>query len=82
MKRSLLGGAHMLTDDTIDQQSKYYGKAIRDNVGNTYEEMKKTVWVSYWCLCSSDKNPGHQMCPKGTDSWCIFNRDLAWKEMP
>lgn len=72
----------MLTDDTIDHLSKYYGKAIRDNVGNTYEEMKKAVWASYWHLCSSDKKPGHQMCPKGADSWYFFNRALARKETP
>lgn len=82
MKRSLLGGASQLTDDIIDKLSRYYGKAIRDNVNNTYQEMKAAILASYWHLCSTDKTPTHQFCPKDADSWCFYNRAKARKETP
>ena len=28
-------------------------------------------------IASSQENPQHQFCPKGTDSWCGWQRDIA-----
>ena len=80
MKRSVLGGARQLTDDIINKLSSYYGKAIRDNVGKTYQEMKAAVFASYWHLCSTEEKPTHHFCPKDADSWCFYNRAKARNE--
>lgn len=75
--RSLLGGAHSLTDEVIDLLGSYYGKAIRDNVGTNFETMRDAVWATFFHLTSTDENPAHQLCPPGANSWCFFNRALA-----
>lgn len=67
----------MLTDEVIDLLGSYYGKAIRDSVGTDYETMRKAVWATYFHLTSTDDAPTHHFCPRGTDSWCFFNRALA-----
>lgn len=77
MRRSLLGGVHMLTDDVIDHLSRYYGKAIRNNVGKSIEDMKRDIWASFFHLSATDKYPSHQLCPPGSDSWCFYNRAKA-----
>lgn len=76
-KMRSLGGAHMLTDEVIDLLGSYYGKAIRDSVGTDYETMRKAAWATYFHLTSTDDAPTHHFCPRGTDSWCFFNRTLA-----
>lgn len=82
MRRSVLGGAHMLTDQAIDCLCSYYGKAIRDNVGTDYVTMKKAIWATYFHLTSTDKAPAHQFCPHSTNSWCFYNRAKALNQKP
>lgn len=77
MKRSLLGGADMLTDDVIYKLSSYYGKAIRDHAHGTVQAMQRAIWATYFHLTSNNKEHYHQCCPKGEDSWCFYNRATA-----
>ena len=51
-----LGGKGKLTDKMVDKRQKYYGIAIRSNLGNL-EEMKKAVFASL-CHCASSGNTG------------------------
>lgn len=76
MRRSILGGMNMLTDEVIDKLSAYYGKAIRGKHG-TVKEMQKAVWASYFHLTSKNEDHCHALCPKGEESWCFYNRAIA-----
>ena len=71
-----MGGKGKLTDRMINRLQNYYGIAIRSNVGNL-SGMKKAIYASLMhCACSKDQNL-HLYCPKGAESWCRYNRDIA-----
>ena len=82
MKKSVLGGQKMLTQKVIENLQSYYGKAIRDNINTDVATLRIAIWASFFHLTSTDKNPGHHLCPKGSSSWCFYNRALANKETP
>ncbi|KAJ4436588.1 hypothetical protein ANN_16621 [Periplaneta americana] len=71
-----LAGAGRLTNTEIDLFQTYYGLAIRKNTGNV-EEMRKSVWATYFHKISTNEKPYHQLCPKGLDSWCGYNKAQA-----
>ncbi|XP_069698811.1 uncharacterized protein [Periplaneta americana] len=71
-----LAGAGRLTNTEIDLFQTYYGLAIRRNTGNV-EEMRKSVWATYFHKISTNEKPYHQLCPKGLDSWCGYNKAQA-----
>lgn len=31
--------------------------------------MRDTIWATFYHYSSSTKNPQHQLCPEGSDSW-------------
>lgn len=68
-----LGGRGRLTHAAINEIQNYYGLAIRRNV-HSLESMKAAVWAEYFHLSSSNDSPMHELCPKGTDSWCKYQR--------
>lgn len=83
MKRSVLGGAHMLTDKVIDNLQRYYQKAVRDNRNKTVKSMRDGIMASYFHSFSTDDAPQlHKLCPKSEESWCFYNRALAKGEAP
>ena len=55
----------------IAKLTKYYGKAIRDNVWNA-EAMANAVQATLYHVLSTDENPRHHLCPDGEDLWCFF----------
>ena len=65
-----------LTEAVMDSLQNYYGNAIRKNVGDI-GKMKDAVWAIYYHSISTDKEPKHQHCPIGKDSWCKYNRVAA-----
>jgi hypothetical protein len=75
-----IGRRGRLTDAQFDLLQKYYGLAIRRNVGSL-KEMKKTIWAIYFHKLSTDKNPRHELCPKGAESWCGYQKSLVTKEV-
>lgn len=79
---SFQGGEDKLTDAHIDQLSKYFGITIRENVGSSYETMKKALWATYFHLSSTDEHPSHHFCPPGVKSWCFYNKAKALDEKP
>ena len=81
MKKGQKGsaGRGKLTDTMIDRIQNYYGvAAICSNVGKL-QGIKKAIHASLMLGASSkDCNLQHH-CPKGGDSWCSFNKDIANK---
>ena len=74
-----VGGKGRLTKDRINSMQRYFGRAIRENVGKLYV-MKKRIWGMF---LHSVKNQSpnatiensHMFCPVGKTSWCKFQRD-------
>lgn len=75
-----LGGRGRLTDGQIDLLQTYYGLAVRRNVGSL-KDMKSAIWAIYFHKLSTDENPRHELCPKGIESWCKYQKSLITKEM-
>lgn len=69
----ILSGKGRLTDKHIDSLQYYYGAAIRSNT-ESLDSMKKAVWATFLHKASSDEKPQHQLCPKGEETWCKYNR--------
>ena len=70
-----VGGRNRLTDKWIDDLQKYYGQAIRSNVGNK-EGMKNAIWAMFdHCITDDTKSldEQHAKCPK--DGWCRYWND-------
>ena len=82
-----LGGAGRLTENVNNTLQNYYGKAIRQNIGNLYAikksvaavllyAIKKSVAaVLFHCSESYDSETRHQFCLRTKDSWCKFQAD-------
>ena len=71
-----IGGRGKLTDDRIKQLTGYYGRAIKDNVGDL-DGMVAAVWASYFHVTSTDDSHDHSLCPTGSDGWCFHQRATA-----
>lgn len=69
-------GAGKLTDKIIGELTKYYGLAIRRH-HDSVEEMRKEIWATYYHKSSTDKNPQHENCPSGENSWCKWRKAEA-----
>lgn len=82
MRRSCLAGKDKLTDKAITTITSYYGNAIRGNIGKTFVDMKVAVMRIYYHSFSSGDNQHHGLCPKGPESWCFFQRQLASGKAP
>lgn len=74
------GGKGRLIDAWIDLRQKYYGLAVRRNVGSLHD-MKQAIWAIYFHKLSTDEKPQHQLCPEGTDFWCGYKKSLVTKEV-
>ena len=70
-----------LLDVTIKVLQQYYGKSIRENTGHL-GRMTDACWAVFYHSLSTDSNPRHYCCPKGKDSWCKFQCELALGETP
>ena len=70
----LLSGKGRLTDAKIVVLQNYYDLTIRENLKDV-QEMAKAKKASLFHVASTDKNLQHDLCPKGDDSWCSYQRD-------
>ena len=43
--------------------------------------MRNAIWVTYHHYSSTDKNPQHEKCPSGKDSWCEWPKAAAKNEL-
>ncbi|GFS17635.1 hypothetical protein ElyMa_006826200 [Elysia marginata] len=62
----------------MNKLQKYYTKAIRS--GSTVEEMKSAGMATFKHCTSTDEEPHHDQCPQCIDSWCFYQRALAWDD--
>ena len=76
-----IGGKGKLTDEKVFKIQNYYGRAIKDNAGDT-ELMKKRIFAILFHMTSTDSNPKHIHCPPGEISWCFWQRAIAREEEP
>lgn len=74
--RKGIGGKGRLTLKVIDSIQNYYGQAIRSNL-HDLPGAKQAVQAILLHMSSTDAKPNHQLCPKGSDSWCGWQRDVA-----
>ncbi|XKL59926.1 hypothetical protein PGB90_000942 [Kerria lacca] len=75
-----IGGKCRLTDALINKIQLYYGRAIRAHTDDV-EDMKRAVWAIYFHLWSSNQRPLHGLCPKGSESWCKYQKAVASNEV-
>ena len=71
-------GRGELKDDVIDRLQNYYGIAIRSNIGSL-QSMKSAIFAALFHVASSAENVWHDHCPKGSSSWCGYQRDISDK---
>ena len=69
--------AGRLTDPIITELQEYYGSAIRNNVHNGVEIMRRAVWATFFHRVSTDEKPSHQLCPPPPDTWCKYRKAEA-----
>ncbi|XP_032242112.1 uncharacterized protein LOC116620586 [Nematostella vectensis] len=71
-----IGGRNRLTDNLIDTFQRYYGKALRQNIGDVdgMERDVRAIWHHY---ASTEEKPQHHYCPAGSESWCKWQKDRA-----
>ena len=81
-KKKLLSGKHTLTDTVIKRMSYYYSVAVRRCIGKAVSELKHGIMAIFYHCGSTDASLNHQLCPKGPDSYCFYNKALANKTKP
>ncbi|XP_065642399.1 uncharacterized protein LOC136074029 [Hydra vulgaris] len=70
-----LGGAGRLTENVINILQNYYGKSIRQNIGDLYGMKKSVAAVLFHCSENCDGETCHQYCLRTKDLWCEFQAD-------
>lgn len=71
-----LGGVGRLTIKRIDTFQNFYGKVIRENKGDA-KAMSKATHAILKHYSSTPEEPRHDDCPKGSSSWCTYQKDMA-----
>lgn len=71
-----LSGRGRLTGDVIEKLSRYYGWALKSNVGDV-NAMHRAAMATYYHVTSTDERSNHTLCPSGSDSWCKQNAAAA-----
>lgn len=74
-----IGDKNRLTNKQIYDLQEYYGLAIKKG-DSDWQQMKKNIWAIYFHKISTDKEPQHNLCPKGADTWCGHNKAQANNE--
>ena len=74
-----LGGKGDPNGAMIDKLQNDYGISIRRNVGKDVATMKSAIWAGFFHVASSKNCLLHDHCPKGKDSWCGYQLDVANK---
>lgn len=71
-----ISGKGRLTQNRIDALQSLFGHTLRKNKGNV-DAMERGVRAILKHYSSSVEYPQHDECPKGENSWCKFQVDLA-----
>lgn len=78
IQKKTLSGKGKLSGKLIDKLTIYYGLSIRRNCFSV-QDMRDSIWATYFHYISTDKNPQHDKCPKGPNSWCTWQRASEMK---
>lgn len=71
-------GEGKLTDHAIKKKlMQYCGNAVRRNVNESVEQMRKEMLASFLHCSLSNEKPQRGLFPKTADSWCFYNRTKA-----
>ena len=83
-KNERLGGRGdgRLTKQKAITLQKYYGRALRNNIGEDVETIRCAIWASLLHCMSTDESPHHNRCPPGEESWCFYQRAQAAGQHP
>ncbi len=73
-------GYGKLTQAAITKYTGYFGKAIRAHP-NDLEAMKNAVFATFHHAISTDEKLDHDLCPKGNESWCFYQKAIAAGEV-
>lgn len=69
-------GKGRLTQERIDSFQVFYGKALRNNKGDSAAMGRATMAIlKHYSDIPTDQQ--HEDCPEGTSSWCKFQADKA-----
>ena len=68
-----LGGRNRLTISRITNFQNFYGKAIRDNLGNV-DAASDAVMATFYHSVSTNESPQHHLCPETSDTWCGYQK--------
>ena len=71
-----IAGKGRLTDSAINKPQNYFGIAIRSNTDSVYA-MKKCIFASLFHNSMLEVEKRHRFCPRGKDSWCIWQKEMA-----
>ena len=71
-----IGERNQLTDKTVDTLQNYYGLSIHQNKNNL-DVMKNDTLAGLYHVASTDENPQDDLCPRGEESRCGWEKDFA-----
>ncbi|XP_065650410.1 uncharacterized protein LOC136078561 [Hydra vulgaris] len=78
-----VSGLGRLSEKAINTLQNYFGRAVRQNIGNIYL-MKKFIWATLFHNTNFfDENVRHQFFPRNKDSWCLWQADkiTVWHDL-
>ena len=71
-----ISGTGKRTKKVIDKLQKYYGMAIRSNVGDL-----RGMMMAVQATLPTNDRPVHHMCPEGENSLCSYNKAKAGNKL-
>lgn len=76
-----IGGAGdgKLKKELIPSLQTYYRLEITRNAPNV-EAMQKDIMATLKHCSSTNEDPDHEDCPKGEESWCLYNKSRSSKK--
>lgn len=74
-------GYGTLTETKMVKLQKYYQNAILKHK-NDVPAMKNAILATLYHAVSNDSKPQHQLCPKGSNSWCFYQAAVSQNRTP
>ena len=71
-----ISGRGRLIDKVINTMQNFYGMAIRQNTNDLFAMRKSVIATLMHNTNFDDAETRHRYCPKRTDSWCKYQKDI------
>lgn len=81
-EKGKMSGRHKLTDLVIDHLQFYFQLSLKRKLHTSPSEMRDEILSTFYHCTSTDAKPQHQLCPKGKESWCFYNKAMACNKTP